>query len=267
MSDFYYFLDGTETGPISREAIEGLIRTGHLNEALFRQSAGGPWQTASEVGLSVQKVTGMPRQPRESKGTSSKNVRASLLVLFLGLIGLFLYQKFVTIRLPEKTQPTNVALPTASLAPSTSKLSDAQTVTYPSNNAVPISTIGEVLTLARKFPVAALSTDLLSEGECSCSISGNSVEVDASTRLYLYKDGASYVVVLYREDNHGNPSSGFYRFNGSSWADVGADVMPGYSGGFEDYLEATSNGITKWRGSGEPQTMYVYRDGRFAVSQ
>ena len=128
-------------------------------------------------------------------------------------------------------------------------------------NVLRFASAQEVLDLARRKESADWTVAKMQE--CDCTINGNVIELDASTRIVLYNDqtGPS-VVAYYWEDNHGNPYTHFYHYDGG-WTDVGKNVMPGYTGKHDDYFESTPNGVTKWRGEGVPPLKYTYRSGRF----
>jgi hypothetical protein len=96
-------------------------------------------------------------------------------------------------------------------------------------------------------------------------IMGNSVEIDASDKIFLFQ-GESFndVVVSCFEDNHGNPTSTFISYVNGKWIDVGLQVMPGYTGRYDDYFEPTDGGVSKWENGN--QTQYAFSDGKFVLS-
>ncbi|NLG66279.1 MAG: DUF4339 domain-containing protein [Actinobacteria bacterium] len=51
---WFYLAEGNETGPVSREQLEGLLATGRLSPATFVWRAGmSEWSRAGEVGIAV----------------------------------------------------------------------------------------------------------------------------------------------------------------------------------------------------------------------
>lgn len=98
---------------------------------------------------------------------------------------------------------------------------------------------------------------------CLCAISGNIVELSASDKIVLYNDPNSSSVVAYSwEDNHGNPHTHFYRYDGS-WVDVGKEIMPNYPGEPGRYFKANPEGVTVYRGGDLELLKYAYSDGKF----
>lgn len=122
----------------------------------------------------------------------------------------------------------------------------------------------DLLAIARRIPIPEITLG----GDCSCTITKNMIEIDASDQIFLYQDSVGpAVVVYYSENNSGDPNSKFYRFTGSAWTDVGHEVMPGYTGKADDYFQATAVGITKFRGQGVAPLKYVFHDGKFVQTR
>lgn len=130
----------------------------------------------------------------------------------------------------------------------------------------PIETVQALLEILRSKPLPESPQNEF-QAEACCRLNKNSIEIGADREVFLYSNGSAYVVTYYWEDNHGNPHSEFYQLVNDSWRDVGDEVMPGYTGSYDDYLQATSDGITKWRSAGISPLYYRFRDGRFAQTQ
>ena len=134
----------------------------------------------------------------------------------------------------------------------------------PDQNLLRFPSMQEVLELARRKGTADWKPSSMQE--CTCTIDGNVIALDASSRLVLYNsETGPSVVAYYWEDNHGNPYTHFYRYDGD-WRDAGREVMPGYTGEHDDYFEATPDGITKWS-KGNPSLKYHYRGGSFQLAR
>ena len=121
--------------------------------------------------------------------------------------------------------------------------------------------VGEVLSVIRRKESPDWNARSLTD--CLCAISGNIVELSASGKIVLYNDHSGPSVVTYSwEDNHGNPYTHFYRYDGS-WVDVGKEIMPNYPGEPGRYFESNSKGITVYRGGDLELLKYEYSGGKF----
>lgn len=227
-----------EIGPISEEGLKLLIGNGTVsNTTLVRTDGSDLWRLHSEIEFSkdprVQEHLNSGIEPPSFK----KNKVVAVIGLLLVVVGVISSWYYISQSGSTATYPVAVnASKTAEKFESSVTTENKPSVVESPSMGSPASphnfaSLSDLLAEMNRGQVGSeLFFGPVLEADVRINEAKRYIEISASEVVALFTSPEhNDVVVIYAEDNRGNPQLELFSFDGKSWESVGHEILPGYS--------------------------------------